>query len=647
MNRSWTTLTIAIPAALTACLAGPETETSSAGLTFSDTAQSPYAEEIEMLRGHGITSGCTATRFCPDDNVTRAQAAIFLVRAMNVRAGRAPDDFTAPAEAMFADVTPDHYGFRHVQRLVELGITRGTGNDALGRPLFSPESPVTQGQMAVFVTRALTGQRAGSETFDSPATPMFPGDVPAEHMFFRHVQRQADERIWCGCEPGSRFCVDAPVTRAETAAIVERGFFTASRCMAESPAPSGDARLDALHDATSFDEAVNAALAVGLEVMGGTEPSDAGRNVVIVDPAQPDIVLASIGDDAQIPTSGGPNLRAQGAAWADCQVTGTDAHVAPYPDGKVRAINGRYTIRYDVCRPFGGYNCGPLRTATEAATREADSAGGARTAILFGSRVIVTTGAMAARTLADASLVTDWLGRKTCTVRVNTASATMTGWLASGSAADRANIQSVMTHELGHCLGLDHSAPGAGLVMTGIFSGATKLSAGEKDTLRRLATGQTLSVTGCQTQCVTNSTWDFATSTCTCNPGFIRRPGVTACTTPLTLGCGSTSCDDSQQCCDGPRADFCAPMDTECCGPEACAGGVETCCRGRQQGQGDQCIPVGAECCPGVRDSTCNENSYCCSVGGGAATCCAMDLFCCSRAGQPFCSNEPDCWEGE
>jgi hypothetical protein len=41
----------------------------------------PFCGFIERLADDGITSGCTATKFCPDDPVTRGQMAVFLVAA--------------------------------------------------------------------------------------------------------------------------------------------------------------------------------------------------------------------------------------------------------------------------------------------------------------------------------------------------------------------------------------------------------------------------------------------------------------------------------------------------------------------------------------------------------------------------------------
>ena len=41
----------------------------------------PFCGFIERLAQDGITRGCTATTYCPDDPVTRAQMAVFLLRA--------------------------------------------------------------------------------------------------------------------------------------------------------------------------------------------------------------------------------------------------------------------------------------------------------------------------------------------------------------------------------------------------------------------------------------------------------------------------------------------------------------------------------------------------------------------------------------
>ena len=51
---------------------------------FTDDNGSIFESEIETLYHHGITAGCTQTRFCPAENVTREQMAAFLVRALTL-----------------------------------------------------------------------------------------------------------------------------------------------------------------------------------------------------------------------------------------------------------------------------------------------------------------------------------------------------------------------------------------------------------------------------------------------------------------------------------------------------------------------------------------------------------------------------------
>lgn len=58
----------------------PATDTS----RFTDTSGSVFADDIDRLAAAGITAGCTPTTFCPDDPVTRAQMASFLVRALDI-----------------------------------------------------------------------------------------------------------------------------------------------------------------------------------------------------------------------------------------------------------------------------------------------------------------------------------------------------------------------------------------------------------------------------------------------------------------------------------------------------------------------------------------------------------------------------------
>lgn len=51
---------------------------------FSDDNGSPFEEEINAIAAAGITTGCNPGRFCPDEYLSRAEMASFVTRAFNL-----------------------------------------------------------------------------------------------------------------------------------------------------------------------------------------------------------------------------------------------------------------------------------------------------------------------------------------------------------------------------------------------------------------------------------------------------------------------------------------------------------------------------------------------------------------------------------
>jgi hypothetical protein len=51
-----------------------------AGGAFTDDDTSVFENDINWMADNGITTGCTPTQYCPDDNVTRGQMAAFMRR---------------------------------------------------------------------------------------------------------------------------------------------------------------------------------------------------------------------------------------------------------------------------------------------------------------------------------------------------------------------------------------------------------------------------------------------------------------------------------------------------------------------------------------------------------------------------------------
>ncbi len=114
------------------------------GTVFNDVAASDFAAAfIEKLFADGITGGCGGGNYCPDDSVTRAQMAVFLLRARNGSSYVPP-----PAIGIFNDVTPASFAAAWIEQLAALAITSGCGGGN-----YCPESPVTRAQMAVFLVR--------------------------------------------------------------------------------------------------------------------------------------------------------------------------------------------------------------------------------------------------------------------------------------------------------------------------------------------------------------------------------------------------------------------------------------------------------------------------------------------------------------
>ena len=94
-----------------------------------------------------MTSGCgDGSGFCPHNNVTRAQMAVFVSRAFELGDGPDPD---------FADVPAGTWYAAEVAKLAASGITLGCG-DGSG---FCPHDNVTRAQMATFLWRGQNPDR--------------------------------------------------------------------------------------------------------------------------------------------------------------------------------------------------------------------------------------------------------------------------------------------------------------------------------------------------------------------------------------------------------------------------------------------------------------------------------------------------------
>lgn len=121
------------------------TPPSATGTVFDDIPLDSFASAwIEQLFAEGITSGCHAYNYCPNNPITRAQMAVFLLRA---KYGSA---YTPPAASgtVFNDVPLGSFADAWIEQLAAEGITSGCGGGN-----YCPNAVINRAQMAVFLVR--------------------------------------------------------------------------------------------------------------------------------------------------------------------------------------------------------------------------------------------------------------------------------------------------------------------------------------------------------------------------------------------------------------------------------------------------------------------------------------------------------------
>ncbi len=183
------------------------------GTTFSDAPSNQWAWQwIEVLAKNGITAGCGNNNYCPGQLVTRAQMAVFLLRAKHGASYVPP-----AAQGIFTDVPTTYWAAPWIEEMAIEGITSGC---SVSPKRFCPETIITRDQMAIFLLRA----KHDAVYFPPPAQGIFQ-DVPLNNWAVEWIEELALEGITSGCSVTPKlYCPADQVARDQMAVLLVRTF---------------------------------------------------------------------------------------------------------------------------------------------------------------------------------------------------------------------------------------------------------------------------------------------------------------------------------------------------------------------------------------------------------------------------------------
>jgi alpha-tubulin suppressor-like RCC1 family protein len=175
---------------------------------------------IETLHDAGFTAGCLTDppRYCPNNTMTRAEAAVFMLRG-NSGTGYAPPD--APWDTFADDWSPGPWAEKWAEGMWQEGMTAGCMADPLR---FCPWDQFTRLQAAVLGLRLKYGMNytpppASGEVFTDMTDVNYWGTRWAEQAYLDGLLPGCGP---CGWDYGGpkTFCPDDPLTRAWGAYLI-------------------------------------------------------------------------------------------------------------------------------------------------------------------------------------------------------------------------------------------------------------------------------------------------------------------------------------------------------------------------------------------------------------------------------------------
>lgn len=175
--------------------------------SFTDVSSGHWASSvIKSIAAKHIIEGLPTDRFDPQGEVTRAQFAAMITRALGLKAA-------SPATSAFTDVDAKSWYAEAVAAVNEAGIVLGRSKDA-----FAPNERITREEMAVMIVRAYEHLKGSKSSSDSAASSF------SDHVLIRdwakNAAATAEQAGLIRGRGNQQFAPQASMTRAESAQVL-------------------------------------------------------------------------------------------------------------------------------------------------------------------------------------------------------------------------------------------------------------------------------------------------------------------------------------------------------------------------------------------------------------------------------------------
>ncbi len=172
------------------------------GQYFYDIDKHWANESILDMTSKGWVQGTSNVTFSPDESLTRAQAAVVLVRALELE--------DKGKNLKFKDIPDNYWAKEEINIASQHGIVKGYEN---GR--FLPEKAITREEMAVILDRIL------SKSHKIRARGVNYKDVDNSRWSYESISKMTSEGIFIGFEDNT-FRPTENITRGQMAALMDR-----------------------------------------------------------------------------------------------------------------------------------------------------------------------------------------------------------------------------------------------------------------------------------------------------------------------------------------------------------------------------------------------------------------------------------------